>query len=75
MLGKNATTNIVKLNDEQLKEWLRGEDFLVEENFKGFVLVKNKDDFFGSGRIINNKLLNYVPKDRRIDVIRPTQTI
>ncbi|MAF50995.1 MAG: hypothetical protein CMH64_02785 [Nanoarchaeota archaeon] len=69
IIGEKAKENILELNDDELRRWLLGEDFLVKENLKGFVLIKNKDDFFGTGRIVNDKLLNYVPKDRRIDVI------
>ena len=68
LIGKNSEENVVSLNNEELKEWLRGED-LEDIKGKGFVLVKNKKDYFGSGRVVNNKLLNFIPKERRIDVI------
>src|SRR3989338_644407 len=78
MIGKKASKNIIELNDEQMRQWLKGEDIELEGaennneiknnsggNYDGCVIIKHKNDFFGFGRIKEGKLLNFVPKARR----------
>jgi len=65
LIGTLAKKNVLTLNFEEARKWMKGEDFSVDSNLEGFVIVKNKDDFLGCGRIVNKKLLNYVPKERR----------
>ena len=55
-------------DDKQAKKWMSGEDFEVENKLHGFIIIKNKDDFLGCGRVVNGKLLNYVPKERRVNL-------
>ncbi len=69
LIGRYAKKNILELDDYQLNSWVKGEDFVIESKLKGFVLVKNKDDFYGTGKIIEGKLLNFVPKSRRLRVV------
>ena len=42
----------------------------TEANQGGFYILqnnnKNKEDYLGCGRIVKNRLLNYVPKERRV---------
>ncbi|MDO8740812.1 MAG: hypothetical protein Q7J54_04560 [Candidatus Woesearchaeota archaeon] len=67
MIGPDAKKNVVLLNDEEVKKWLRGEDIEKETNYKGIVLLKNNEnDFLGCGRIKNGKIINLVPKERRL---------
>jgi len=66
MVGKTAKKNILILNDEDILKWMNGEDLELETELDGFVLVKHKDDFLGCGKIVNKKLYNYVPKERRL---------
>ena len=65
IIGPIAKNNVLKLDYDQAKNWMKGEDFDIDTKLEGFVIIKNKDDFLGCGRIVNNKLLNYVPKERR----------
>lgn len=66
IIGVIATRNILKLNDDDAKKWMSGEDFEINSKLKDFVIIENKDDFLGCGKIINGKLLNYVQKERRV---------
>lgn len=66
MLGPKCTKNILELDSEQIKLWMGGQDFELENDSNSFVLVKYKNDFVGCGKIKNKKLLNYVGKVRRI---------
>lgn len=66
LIGKDSNKNILTVTDKEAKSWLMGEDIKINKEYPGFVIIKNKSDFLGSGKIKNNTLLNYVPKDRRI---------
>ena len=35
----------------------------------GFVLIKYENDFIGCGKITKDKILNFVPKERRLKVV------
>lgn len=69
LIGKYARKNILELDDYELNSWVKGEDFVIETDLKGFVLIKNKDDFYGTGKVVEGKLLNFVPKARRLRVV------
>ncbi len=66
MLGKKAK-NSITLNEEETREWFKGKDIENKEG-KGYIIVKNDKDILGCGRIKDNKLFNYFPKERRIEV-------
>ncbi len=51
IIGEKAKKNVLELNENELRDWLLGEDFKTDEEFKGFVLIKNKNDFYGTGKI------------------------
>ena len=64
LVGPKSSKNIVEVLDP--KEWMCGNDILVKEKLKNFVLVKYKKDFLGCGFFKKGKLLNYIPKSRRM---------
>ena len=66
IIGPKATKNIAEINESQVKQWLKGEDLEVNEKFDGFVVIKNNDDFLGTGKYRNGQILNYVNKSRRV---------
>lgn len=72
LIGKGAAKNVVEINKGQAKLWTRGYDIEISEKQKedlsenAFVIVKNENDFLGCGGFKENKILNYVPKVRRI---------
>ena len=67
IIGPKATKNVVEINESQAKQWLKGEDLEVNEKFDGFVIIKNNDDFLGTGKYKSGGVLNYVGKSRRIN--------
>lgn len=69
IIGPKSKKNVLELNEEEVKEWMLGNDLEKEGNFPGFFLIKNKDDFIGCGKWRNDKVLNYIGKARRINVI------
>jgi|SRR3989338_379916 len=71
IIGPEATKNVAEINEEQTKKWMKGEDLEIDDknNYSGFVIIKNKNDFLGTGKIKENKILNYVSKSRRASII------
>lgn len=66
IIGPKATKNVVELNEQQLSNWLNGQDIEFDAAVEGFIIIKHKNDFYGVGRYKEGKILNYVPKERRI---------
>lgn len=69
LLGPTACKNIIELNKEEAIEWLKGNDFEKESSATGFVIIKYKNDFFASGKFKEGKLLNFLPKIRRLNEV------
>lgn len=69
IIGKFAKTNILELNKNQLGEWVTGNNVYVRDFGNSHVLIKHGNDYFGSGLVRDNVLINYFPKTRRLKVI------
>lgn len=69
IIGKLAKKNIYEIDSKLARMWMYGLDIPCKENYgKTLVIIKNKEngDFLGSGRYKEGKILNHVPKGRRI---------
>ena len=99
ILSDQINKNIFELNDEQVEEWMRGSELLLdyfnklidEEKLvkraegrdagvldsklggkarvkpeRGFLVMKYKDNFLGTGKASENKISNFIPKNRRL---------
>ena len=64
IIGPYCNKNILNLKNPN--EWLQGKDITTNKKLKGFVIIKHKKDFLGSGYYKKNKILNFIPKSRRI---------
>ncbi|MFA5020075.1 MAG: hypothetical protein WC533_03165 [Candidatus Pacearchaeota archaeon] len=67
LIKEQINKNIVEINEEQIKPWLKGEN--VEKNVNlssSYLVVKNKGDFLGMGQNGKTFIKNYVPKERRV---------
>jgi NOL1/NOP2/fmu family ribosome biogenesis protein len=69
MVGKNATKKILEVDDEEARAWVAGNDLNRTGSEKGFLIVKNRTDFLGTGKYGQDRFCNYVPKSRRINLI------
>jgi NOL1/NOP2/fmu family ribosome biogenesis protein len=73
ILKNQITKNIIELTKEQKDSWFRGEDILLtkeeQEKFsaqnRGFKVIKYKDDLIGMGKLTDDRITNYLPKERR----------
>ena len=66
ILQDQITKNIFELNEEQLEIWMKGNELNVETEIRGFVIMKYKTDFLGCGKSSENKISNFIPKNRRL---------
>ena len=69
IIGPKATKNIVEIDEQQVKQWLNGQDLEIKENYPSFLILKHNNYFLGTGKYKNGKVLNYVSKSRRIQSI------
>ena len=71
LIIKNAKKNIVSIDEEQAKAWMKGEDLSIEllGVESGLVIIKFGVNALSSSLYKDGYLLNYVPKQRRIDMI------
>jgi NOL1/NOP2/fmu family ribosome biogenesis protein len=68
IVGPKAAKNIIEISEEQVKQWFKGEDLEVGGNYSGFVIIKHDNNFLGTGKYKNGRILNYVSKSRRINL-------
>jgi len=65
LLKDKITKNILEIDNEQAKKWFKGEDLIIEAD-KGYLILKNSSLLIGCGKSTGAKILNFVPKERRI---------
>ncbi len=68
LFKEQISKNILKLNKPDIEKWMLGSDIIKSFPEKGWFIIshgKNKD-FFGSGKVSENKLGNFIPKERRL---------
>ncbi len=68
LIGPKAKENVIELNEKEAREWLKGNDLEKETSANGFVIIKHDKDYLGTGKARDNKILNFVPKTRRLMV-------
>ncbi|HLC66879.1 MAG TPA: hypothetical protein VJK52_04525 [Candidatus Nanoarchaeia archaeon] len=66
LIGPPATKNIAEIDPMTMRKWLKGEDIPWSGPGEGFLLIKCGRDFCGTGKLKEGKILNFVPKARRI---------
>ena len=66
IVGPHADRNVIEVNAKDAREWMRGEDIHYDYPSKKFVIIRCGNDYMGCGRAKGNRILNHVPKTRRI---------
>ncbi|MFT7615668.1 MAG: NOL1/NOP2/fmu family ribosome biogenesis protein [Candidatus Woesearchaeota archaeon] len=67
VIGPHATKGVIRLPKDIFDRWMMGQDIPTDETESKYVLIQNeKGDYFGTGRIKEGEILNFVPKARRI---------
>ncbi|MDK2869743.1 MAG: hypothetical protein PWP39_978 [Pyrococcus sp.] len=68
IIGPKATKNVIEVDDERARRWMRGEDIEVPEEGNRWVILKWRNFWLGGGKLVNGVVKNYVPKERRLNV-------
>ena len=66
ILRKQFSKNVFSLNKSQTEEWMQGRELLIKTGEKGFLIMKNGEDFMGTGKASEEKIGNFIPKNRRL---------
>jgi len=76
ILKNQLTENIIEISEKQSAEFMKGNDILLtkeeEQEFKntnetkGFKVIKCGNDFLGTGKLVDGRIVNYMPKERRL---------
>ena len=74
LLKDKITKNIIEIDEKQAKEWFKGQDILLtkeeqeklKDESKTFKVIKFQGDLIGSGKLTEGRIVNYMPKERRL---------
>jgi NOL1/NOP2/fmu family ribosome biogenesis protein len=69
IVGRSAERNVIEVSSEQARQWFAGGDIDVEDERNGFMIVRSAGDVLGCGKLTGKRLLNFVPKARRIEAM------
>ena len=65
LITDQLTKNILEINDNQVKDWMKGQNLEIKKE-RGICLIKHGNYFLGCGKSTGEKIINHVPKDRRL---------
>ena len=68
----NPRKNVIELKENQVKLWVMGNDIELDEKMENgeFYILKYKNNILGSGKYSDGKILNFVPKERRLKYVK-----
>src|SRR3989344_2264746 len=65
LLQEQISSNVIEINKEEYEEWSRGNS-IVFNSKQGEKVVKFSDYLVGFGKSNGERILNYVPRERRL---------
>ena len=65
LLKGQITKNILKINDKQASDWLKGNDLSIKSD-NSFKILKHNNEFLGCGKSTGERITNSIPKERRV---------
>lgn len=71
LLQNQIKRNIFEIPEDQIENWLMGQDLLIETGKRNFLIMKYKEDLIGMGKASESKIGNYIPKSRRLKYKEP----
>jgi NOL1/NOP2/fmu family ribosome biogenesis protein len=66
ILKDQIKKNIFELDENQVENWMKGQELQIKTGKRGFLVMKYKDDFLGTGKASEEKIGNFIPKSRRL---------
>jgi NOL1/NOP2/fmu family ribosome biogenesis protein len=67
LIGPKAIKNILEIDEAESKQWMLGHDLEKDAGDARFVIIRHGKDFMGTGRVKEGRVLNYIPKIRRLN--------
>ncbi len=68
ILYGQSSKKVIELNEKEAREWLKGQDLKNRWKKQGYFMIKYNKDIIGCCKATDEKLMNFVPKERRIDL-------
>lgn len=66
ILKNQIKKNIFDLNEKEAEQWMKGQELQIKTGKKDFLIIKYKEDYLGSGKASEEKIGNFIPKNRRL---------
>lgn len=67
ILKDQITKNTYELrNEKDFESWMQGQDLQIKTGNKEFLIIKYKGNLLGTGKASEEKISNYIPKNRRL---------
>ena len=66
ILKEQIKKNIFFLDSQQAEEWMKGHELPIKTGKHGFLIMKHRLDFLGTGKASEEKIGNFIPKNRRL---------
>lgn len=66
ILKDQIKKNIFTLDSKQAEEWMKGRELLIKTGKHEFLIMKYGEDFLGTGKASEEKIGNFIPKNRRL---------
>jgi NOL1/NOP2/fmu family ribosome biogenesis protein len=66
ILKDQIKKNIFNVPTQLVEEWMKGHELNIKTGKKGFIVMKHENDFLGSGKASEEKIGNFIPKNRRL---------
>ena len=66
ILKEQINKNIFEIPENLVDDWMKGRELNVQSGMKGFVVMKFGNEFLGCGKASENKIGNFIPKNRRL---------
>jgi len=66
ILKDQIKKNIFNVPKELVEEWMKGHELNIKTGKRGFMIMKHENDFLGSGKASEEKIGNFIPKNRRL---------
>ncbi len=64
LLKNRVKRNVIEVSFDEMIRWLKGEN--LRKKARGYVILKWKDYLLGCGKGVGDKIINFIPKERRL---------
>ena len=58
--------NIFEIPNEFVEPWMKGNELNIKTGKVGFLVMKHDEDLLGTGKSSEEKITNFIPKNRRL---------